>query len=149
MLKQIKHVFRTAFRGVGLDVRRVRRRNYVDTPPPIFDDPREALYHTAGGKQAAFHCPLQETVLLSGHSFGQDAWNPFGATLKEYGSGACRTYEGSVLEAYFDVWQPANALEVFRVLDDEPAVFSELPNYSYVLPWESCTIEERLEATAE
>jgi len=61
-----KAAIKQAFLAIKLDIRRIERETstgppHVD-PPPIFDDPLEALHFARGGMPAAFHCPPSTTV---------------------------------------------------------------------------------------
>jgi hypothetical protein len=76
-------------------------------------------------------------------SHGPDGWHPFVETLREYGRGAHTTYEGSVLNRYYQKFQLRTHLDVFfaDVEKDETLLRSRLSQfaadrYAPFLPWD-------------
>jgi hypothetical protein len=116
-------------------------------PPPIFEDPLDALHFHAGGKRAAFHCPLEQIRHTFAFSFSALGWHPFVAVLQEYGAGLVGSYEESVLQAFYDAWQPSHADEAIAgFARHAPPAFHRLPSRdAYVKPWVSHTIEDSRE----
>lgn len=138
-----KQLIRKGVRVAGYDLRRLPRED--KEPPPMVDDPLEALYLSRGGKSVAFHCPLDRSVLFNGFSHAPGRWHPFSATLEEYRSGCCTSYEGSILERYYKLWQPRNAREALVGVPEAPAALADLPPYVVLYPWMAETVEERVE----
>lgn len=132
-------------RGVGVEVRRAPKPRIArpEPPPPLFEDPFEAMHYNRGGKAAAFLCPLEFCIYRNGLNFRRDGWHHFTATLEEYREQKCRTYQGSILEAYYLAFQPANALEALIGLKEGPAFLGFLASHLlYLLPWVGATAEE-------
>jgi hypothetical protein len=141
-----KRMILAALNALGWTVSR-RAAPHRPEPPPIFDDPLEALHFHAGGKRAAFHCPLERTRTAVGFSFASSGWHPFVAALEEYESGLAGSYEESVLQAFYDAWQPSRASEAIAgFARHAPPAFRLLPSRdAYVRPWVSYTAEEMRE----
>lgn len=141
-----KRALKAGFRALGLEVHHIPKEPEPPSPPPLFDDPYEALHYQRGGKDAAFACPLDQCVMFNGFSFAPQGWNPFTATLQEYRQGNCHSYEGSLLEKYYASWQPENALEALLGLENEPSALAHLPHFALVSPWTARTIDESIDA---
>lgn len=110
---------------------------------PLLNDPLEALHHVRGGKPAAFLCPLDACVHPNGLNFSRAGWHHFSATLEEYRDRSCVSYEGSILEAYFQAFQPANALEAIVGFDGGPGFLQNLDSHLfYLFPWMGRSVEE-------
>lgn len=134
-----KSFIRSSLRSLGFEVR--RRRNVVKGSSPllpIFENPIEALYETLGGREAAFWCPLDHCVGLNGLSLRKNGWHPYLATMTDYLNGIHTVYEGSVLERYYRMWNPASAAEAILGFNEAPAVLHSLPAHCISLsPWTS------------
>lgn len=134
---------KAAFRLAGLKIQRVSDSTSQAEPPPIFDDPLEALFYQQGGKRAAFRCPLSRTRSRLGFCYGPNGWHPYVETLKEYASGRCTSYDHSILRDYYRSHQPETAADALVGFDQTPAVFEELPGHlCYLSPWKSQTVTE-------
>lgn len=102
---------RKSRKSVAVELCRRESARGAEQSPPIFDDPLEAIYRERGGKRAAFHCPIDRCVHINGLNFSAGGWHPFSALLEGIGTGADASYEGSILERYYQVWRPRNARE--------------------------------------
>lgn len=146
--KQFKQKILKVIRKAGIEIHRVPGRyddTYKNTAdlPPIFNDPLAALAYEQSGKIAAFQCPLDLTIKPNALSYGSDKWHPFVETLREYEKGEITTYEGSVLEAYYSIHQPANAAEGIIGFQQTPEFFKHKPAHIYRhSPWRSLTVQE-------
>jgi hypothetical protein len=135
--KQIKQGVKSILQKAKIEVRRIPDNNNDSNNrkpdlPPIFDDPLAALAYEQVGRRAAFSCPLKYCLKLNGLS----NWHPFVETLREYELGKITTYEGSVLEAYYNKHQPANASEAIVGFKQTPDIFRTQPAHVYRLsPW--------------
>jgi hypothetical protein len=139
--ESIKNWIRLQLGRLGIAVRRVEQHQ----PPAVFEDPLEALVHAQGGKPAAFHCPLDHCIAFNGFQFGGPGWHPFVEAARELGRSPERAYAGSLLERYYDVWQPADAAEALIGCGAvELGTLARLPSYGYIAPWLSVTTEEFL-----
>jgi hypothetical protein len=137
---RIRHAVRVALRRVGIAVHRVRPPG---PPPPLFDDPLAALHVARGGKPAAFLCPLAQCVAFNGFTFGADGWHPFVMAAGACGAEEGGAYEDSVLETFYERWQPANAAEALIGCDGAavPAL-AQMPSWGYLFPWNPSDPEE-------
>lgn len=153
--KPRQSLLKAALRRIGLDVSYIRSTGFLslqlrkykpasDKPlPPLFNDPLEALFYMRGGKQAAFRCPIDQCVTLNGLNFSSQGWHAFSATLAAYAKTGHSEFAGSVLEQFYERWQPASAGEAFIDPDVAPPRFSDLPPHLiYLFPWSSRTIDE-------
>lgn len=137
-----KAAIKQAFLAIGLDIRRIERETSTGPPrvdpPPIFDDPLEALHFVRGGMHAAFHCPIDDCCLLNGLRFGRAGWNPFSATVSQILGGQFNGYPGSALEKYYQVWRPPRASEAIIGLPESAISLSGYPPHLYsAVPWRS------------
>jgi hypothetical protein len=112
-------------------------------PPPILEDPWEALCLVQGGKPAAFLCPVEKCVNVNGLNFSRNGWHPFSAVLHEYAHREVSGYQGSILEKYYEKWQPQSAADAWIGFMHAPKIFKDLPPYfMYLFPWTSKSPEE-------
>lgn len=102
--------------------------------------PTDAIYAQS---DIVFEVPLAKCTYPYLLSYGPDGWHPFVDTLREYGSGAHTRYEGSVLNRYYEKFQPRTHLDVFfaDVDKDEALLRSRLSQfaadrYAPFLPWD-------------
>jgi hypothetical protein len=134
--RSLRSVVHAAIGKLGLEVRRTRPGD-VAPPPTLFDDPFEALHRRRGGERAAFLCPLRSIRVPNGFSLADDGWHPMVAALDEHAERGVVRFEDSILRTYFEVWQPATALDAlvgFRATG--PNGLSELPSHLlYLQPW--------------
>lgn len=141
----LKYFAKETFKEFGLEIRRTSEEKNIkieEELPPLFDDPLEALTYQQSGKfkNASFKCPLKFTVKQNGLSYSPEKWHPFVETLREFGSGIATQYEGSILEKYYELHQPANAAKAIVGLDNVPTDFRVQPAHVYKLtPWRSET----------
>lgn len=139
MIKRLKAAIRSALRRRGIILYRIRQ----PPPPPIYEEPWDALHLVRGGRPAAFWCPLDRCVTFNGFSFGANGWHPFVAAAAEYASGGPVTYAGSVLERYYGTWQPRNAREALIGCDNADTFVLEcMPSWAYLAPWCALTPDE-------
>jgi hypothetical protein len=140
-LESAKRWVRSQLGRLGIVVRRVEPYQ----PPTVLEDPLEALVLSQGGRPASFRCPLDHCVAFNGFQFGGTGWHPFVAAAIELGRSPERAYAGSLLQRYYDVWQPANAAEALIGCGAaELGSLARLPSYAYIFPWLSVTTEEFL-----
>lgn len=145
MSDALKRLVKTLLKKAGIAVRRIPKEQsqYAQPdPPPIFDDPLEALHYNYGGRKAAFHCELDQCVVFNGLSYASHGWHPFYATLEEYQGGVCSSYRGSILEEYYNSWQPGNALQSLIGCEEGSSSLSSYPSYQTIFPWVSYTVNE-------
>ena len=136
--------------GASLNIRRLISRfgskvkRYAETPPPLYDDPMEALYNMWDGNRASFMCELERCVTYNGLEFRKGGWHPFEATLREYECNGASTYEGSTLQRFYESWTPANARSALICELYSSYELTKHPSYAFVFPWEPTTIQERI-----
>lgn len=111
--------------------------------PLMVDDWTEALFRARGGKETAFRCPLDLCIDVNGLNFSRLGWHPFSAALEEYLSEPDKAYSGSILEAFYEKWQPLNARDALIDRSVSPEIFSALPPHMlYHFPWSARTLDE-------
>jgi hypothetical protein len=132
-------------RSTGLLNLRFRRANTSTTdtdPPAMSQDFSEVLHARRGGARIAYNCPIDLCVNANGFNFSRTGWHPFSAALDEYASGRSTTYEGSLLERYYEIWQPQDAAEALLDPNVAPRTFKGLPTHMmYHFPWSARTLE--------
>jgi len=137
-----KRLVRSGLKSLGLSVQRIRQPAAA-SPPPLFEDPIEALRFEQGGKHAAFRCPLDSAGDIFGFGFSRSSWHPFVAALREYGAGLARSFDGSILETYYETWQPQGPTEFWEGLSPAPSCLPRFPRPDvFVAPWSALTIAE-------
>jgi hypothetical protein len=105
----MRRSIRSGLRAFGVEVRRARPT--ASEPPPLVDDPLEALHLARGGAAIAFRCPLHLATDTRGFSFAPDGWHPWVAELQDQQRRERSVFAGSLLERYFGSFQPRTALE--------------------------------------
>jgi hypothetical protein len=131
-MKGVRRWILRQFRKRGI----VIKRALPDVPPPILDCPLEALHRTRGGKIAAFHCRIDLCVFKYGFQFGPQGWHHYAAALEEYRAGVCSSYQGSVLQKYYDQWHPSNMVESLETdLGPVSDGLRRQPAYAFLPPW--------------
>ena len=124
-----------------LKVRRAKRL----PPPAVIDDPREAIARFRCGEHVAMACPVEDCVIFNGLSFASRGFHPFAAAADELLASPGQAYEGSCLQAYYALWQPADALEALIGASAGPAALRSYPPYLMLAPWLDVSIADRLE----
>lgn len=151
-LGQIKSIIRAlataCYRKFGFDSPSTPTLSIGDAS--IFSHPMEALYIAGGGdyvprreNQVTFKCPLEKCIIPNGLNHSAEGWHHLSAALQEYHRGDHRTFEGSILEKYYETWQPQNALEVL-IGCDGPSALRELPPIIWQ-PWSMEDYKQRLQ----
>ena len=128
--------------GLGSVWRYPCQSNSDSSLPPLFENPLDALCYQQGGKRVAFHCPLELTVKTTGLSYSRAGWHPRVATLVEYAAGRTKGYSGSILETFYEKYQPSNAAEAIVGFDRVPEAYSSYPSHVFICPWSSLTVDE-------
>lgn len=148
ILKPLRQFVDSLFNTVGFEVRRKTPVTQTpNLPPPLFDDPIEALYQVRGGEKAAFRCPLTRLVEMNGFGFGAHRWHPMVSTVK------CANLFGyaeadQLLGKYYDSFQPRSAGEAIPSFEHVPRFFEKaLPHIYYLSPW-SARSPERIDTMA-
>ena len=108
--------------------------------------PTEAIYRLG---DIAFQVPVSQCCDAARFSYGSEGWSPFVATVREYGAGKHTTYEGSILERYYERFRPQTNLELFAGLDAKDHPLAQYP-WSRLsirakrprLPWQLTPIPE-------
>jgi hypothetical protein len=135
---RIADAVRRGLRGFG--IARPDTETPAVAPPPLMDDPMEALLHRQGGEAAAFRCPIDRCTHFVGFGFAASGWHPFVATLLEYRAGLATDYDRSLLRDYYETWQPRSAAAAFAGFDMGESPLTGLPPYCfYVTPWTAAT----------
>jgi len=127
---------------MGWEFRRISKNNTPQktTPPPLIDNPLEALLQRQSGKNIAFKCPIDLCRAENGFGFGPSHWHPFVATLKQFEKNNDLQYDESILKQFYQTWQPGNAAEAIAGFKDAPETYYKLPAYcAYLRPWTSAS----------
>jgi hypothetical protein len=122
------------------------QRDGRQTPVPIVWSASEALLkEQGGGGTTAFWCPVAKCVTFIGFGFGRESWHPFVALLEDHMAGRSRAYEGSLLERYYQSWQPVDARAAYAGFEQAPASFAGRdPHLFHLVPWTAQGPEEIL-----
>lgn len=116
----------------------------------MYADPLDALVSRQLGLKSSFECPIELCRQETGFGFGPNQWHPFVATLKEYAAGNTDKYKDSILQKFYNKWNPKNAAEVLAGFEQAPDCFSDFPPYGYYLiPWRPDSSLENLKAEIE
>lgn len=135
-----KAAINLALAPLGLEV---KLRERAPLPPVPGRDPLEAISLRRSGVPAALECDIRHCVIFNGFSLGPDSWHPFVATLDEAANEAMAKFSGSILERYYDVWQPADALDSLIGAALGPNLLRDFPAYAVHSPWIEATPDER------
>jgi hypothetical protein len=137
-MRFLTHPMRRLLGAFGYRLVKARPRP-APTPTP-FDTPTDAIYARF---DVVFQVPLSRCHFSCLFSYGPEGWNPFVETLLEYGSGRHTRYHGSILNRYYEAFQPRTTLEVFLGLRGDGEAYATSPvqrftldTYFPVLPWQ-------------
>jgi hypothetical protein len=130
--------------ALGLELRRIDR----EPPAPVYGTVKEALSKTKSGSRAAYKCPLSQLRTFNGLKFDAGGWHPFVAASHEYIDSNRTAYPGSALEAFYQKWQPNDALNAL-IGATGPEILCEFPSYTLHLPWLDVLPAERASAMAK
>jgi hypothetical protein len=138
----VKASLRAALGQAGIEVRRTRPPAPA-IPPPLYDDPLEALYLTLQNRRpVAFKCPTAALVSYEGFGFAPEAWHPLVAATRELdrrGPGAAAAF----LDRYYALHRPRSAAEAYLGFDAAPPLYRSLPpQLLYLPPWEPGSVDE-------
>lgn len=115
-----------------------------DTNPPQLTSIEEVLFQNNIGCPSVYLCPTEDFRLPNGLSFSPTGWNPFETLAREHMNSPKKlSYEGSSLERFYSVWQPANAMEALIYKSNSDGILNILPAYTYHTPWSDISPEER------
>lgn len=141
-----KHMAKASFELVGLELRTKPGARAPLPPPPLYDDPLEAMYEERGGVAAAFRCPIDKIVDINGFGFAPHHWHPFVATVVERERHGNARAE-ALLERFYAAHQPQNATDAIVGFDNPPDLFQRyVPHIYYLMPWcagsPECTVSK-------
>lgn len=145
MLKALLDGAVTLGKGIGLRSGMLTRlgTSTRGSPPPLLDDPMEALLETQGGREVSFRCPIEHCTHFIGFGFSAMGWHPFVASLLEYRHGLSTCYEDSILRTFYETWQPSNAAEALAGFEAPNPKLRRLPPHCfYLTPWTAATVEQ-------
>lgn len=148
VIKKVKSLLQVGLNKSGYVVRRLTEENGFNGPPPIVDDPIEAIHELRGGGNAAFRCPINACVFRNGLSSSESGWNHIEATVAEQLQGYTK-FEGSVLERYYNTWKPDNALDALLFSSTEPRALVNYPPYTIHFPWTTSSPSQREQFTRQ
>lgn len=131
-------------RLLGLAGLELRRRQPPSAPPDVLDDPCLAMSQIRSGVRTAVRCDLFRCLIFNGFSLSSEGWHPFVAAAREYLEEGPREYPGSVLEKFYDEWQPANGRDALIGATLGPVVLARYPALMMHAPWLNASPDERL-----
>lgn len=129
-----------------------QRKQIIDLTK-VTTDPVEAVYR-AGSSQTSsqnswviINIPMDRLRSYPmGFATNSQYPNPFTQTIKDYINGTCLSYKGSVLEQYYNDWQPKNAADILGVhLDEANAELLKAPPAGAVWPWDFDNPQKRVQ----
>jgi hypothetical protein len=96
----------------------VIRKAVILPPKPIvsLETPTDAIYHIG---PVVFEVPIAKCCNHTLFSYAPDGWNPFIESLRDYACKRHITYEGSVLNRYYEKFQPKTHFERYLVGADK------------------------------
>ena len=153
--KTIKAFIKSIIERIGYRVSKVdlnKRKQILDLRY-VTTDPIEAVYRAGSSQTSAQNSWVVINVpigLLRSYpmGFGNNSQyaDPFAETVKNYVNRSCVSFEGSVLENYFRVWQPKNAAELLGLnFDEANEELLKAPPSGAVWPWDFDRPERRVQ----
>lgn len=135
-----KNIIKNALSKLGIELSRIEP---LPSLPRFFEDSKQALLYSQGGKSAIFACPINLSTHYTGIGFDALGWNPFIETLKEFESNPKLEYKNSVLHKFYTGWTPKSAREAIIDFTDSPDAFANYhPLFLFLSPWTSLTYSE-------
>ena len=122
-----------------------RLKESKTTKNKVYTDPLDSLVLRQLGLKSSFKCPIELCRQETGFGFGTNQWHPFVAALKEYAESNVNKYEGSILQKFYQNWNPQSAAEVLAGFNQAPESFGNFPPYGhYLMPWRVDSSLERM-----
>lgn len=104
-------------------------------------DPLDAIYVSKGAK-VLLSIPIDKCRTQLWHTL-EESKNPFVKTLVDYDRLGVSDYNKSAVKTYYDTYQPKNAAEVLRLMDNKK--MEEVATVAYLLPWQNHEEDEVLQ----
>ncbi|MBS3805798.1 MAG: hypothetical protein KGY54_14725 [Oleiphilaceae bacterium] len=128
--------------SMGLELRRKPQKIATPTPPPLYDDPLEALYRVRGEQKAAFLCPIRQIVVLKGFGFGKERWHPLSDAIRGYNEHGY-DYAENLLANFYGAHQPLDASKAIPGFEYAPDILKTLrPHLYHLSPWTALSPDE-------
>lgn len=134
----LKEWARETMRSLGV-------RQGAAQPPTVIDNPLEGVSLFRQGELITMACPIEDCVIFNGLSFSSRGFHPFAAAAEELLVHAEQPYEGSILQEYYQRWQPADALDALIGAKNGPEDLRRYPPYLMLAPWLDISTADRLE----
>lgn len=140
-MEEIKKVIKKGIERIGY--RMVPKDfNYPKDLREIIVDPIRAKYF-ARASSFLLYVPPEKCVIL--RRYNCSAGNPFVDTILDYCENNHNTYEGSKLEEYYELFQPANVAELFNLKGNLHPDLVNYPTHAKILPWNNADMKGRIE----
>lgn len=127
---RLQNRVKRALAAKGYQLQRLKPLDVRDS----LESPRDLLLKNATVLRWSLLVNVPVSRFRSSIGVALDEQHPFVATLAE---GPSETYEGSLLEAYYQRCQPGSAIEVLGVPTEMAPGFTGLPPAAFVMPWHS------------
>jgi hypothetical protein len=116
-------------------VRHLRRaRSMREAPLPLVDSMEDAMARPAGAVD--FPCPVDQCVMENARGFGRARWHPYTETARSILCGETMGYRVSILERYYQIWQPTDAASAVIGLPCSAESLRSVPPHGYYsVPW--------------
>ena len=141
LAEKTKKAINTFLGAAGLELRRTAPKS---SPPPLYDEPVEAISRIRSGERAAILARIDRCVTFNGFSLAPNGWHPFVDALRETITTGQSDYLGSRLERFYATWQPANAQEALLGASSGPNWLASYPPLLMHAPWLEATPDEQL-----
>ena len=144
--KFLRYLQKTIIEPTGYRISKVdlNKRKQILNLRHITTDPINAVYRAGSSQTSAQNSWVvinvsTDLLRCSPMGFGNNSKyaDPFTETVKNYLNRSCVSFEGSVLETYFRVWQPKNAAELLGLnFDEANEELLSAPPFGAVWPWD-------------
>ena len=153
--KFLRYLQKTIIEPTGYRISKVdlNKRKQILNLRHITTDPINAVYRAGSSQTSAQNSWVvinvsTDLLRCSPMGFGNNSKyaDPFTETVKNYLNGSCVSFEGSVLETYYRVWQPKNAAELLGLnFDEANEELLRTPPFGVVWPWDFDRPERRVQ----
>lgn len=128
----------------GVDVRLVRNTRPIDFTSNPNPHPVE-ISHLVQKKPCLISVDIKNVLHMEWCAFqlGKQSKSPFVKTLLDYSSGAHVSYDGSVLECFYKLYQPLSASDTIGIGKLKNSTLQHAKPYAAPLPWDNYTIEQK------
>lgn len=138
----MKDIIKNFIGKLGYSIQPVSSHSPVDLRNRI-EQPLEARYFA---RKSVFIINVnpEDCIVLWRFNCGKKGNNPLVQFVMDYIESGQTTYSGSILEIFYQEYQPKNVAELFSLEGELHSELTQLPAFGMVFPWEKSSMQSKL-----